>query len=152
MTSAMTSRDIVIDLNLDISVEEAWNLWTDSRLLESWLTTEAKVDAKLGGAFELFWDPTNHFDNSTLGCRITAFVPHKLLAFQWRGPVPYADLMNVEPFPTWASVSFEAIAPAKTVLHFRHGGWGEGERWSAAREWQRDSWALAFEALARKTK
>lgn len=147
----MNSRDITFDLNLNTSVEDAWNLWTDSRKLEQWFTTEANVDLKIGGAFELFWDPTNHNDNSTLGCKITALVPYRMLAFQWRGPVPYADLMNVEPFPTWASISFEAVGIDQTILHFRHGGWGEGDRWNSAREWQKNAWTGAFSELVKVT-
>lgn len=143
----MNSRDITFDLNLNISVEDAWNLWTESRKLEKWLTTEANVDPKVGGAFELFWDPTNHNDNSTLGCKITALVPNRLLSFQWRGPIPFADLMNVAPFPTWAMVSFESKGIDQAVLHFRHSGWGESERWSAAREWQKSAWTGAFAEL-----
>lgn len=143
----MNSRDIIFDLHLNASVEDAWSLWTDSRKLEEWLTTEAEVDPRLGGAFELFWDPENHKENSTLGCKITALVPCKLIAFQWHGPVPFAILMNVEPFPTWASVSFESLNIDQTILHFRHSGWGEGERWNAAREWQEKAWSGAFKRL-----
>ena len=143
----MASRDIAFDLKLKISVEDAWNLWTEPKRLVQWLTTEANVNPVLGGAYELFWDPTNHNDNSTLGCKITALVPYKLLAFEWRGPVLYADLMNVQPFPTWASVSFEAIEGDQTVIHFRHTGWGDNDRWNAARTWQTNAWAGAFKQL-----
>jgi uncharacterized protein YndB with AHSA1/START domain len=147
----MNSKDIVFDLNLDTSAQEAWNLWTDSEKLEQWLTTEANVNAIIGGSYELFWDPTNHNDNSTLGCKISALVPYRLIAFQWRGPVAFADFMNNEPFPTWVSVSFEAKGASQTALHFRHSGWGEGERWSAAREWQKNAWTGAFKELENLT-
>jgi uncharacterized protein YndB with AHSA1/START domain len=143
----MNTRDIEFELTFGSSVEEIWNLWTDSRKLEQWLTTEANVDSRVGGTYELFWDPTNHNDNSTLGCKVTALISYKLLAFQWRGPVPFADLMNVAPFPTWAYVSFEAVGVNQTVLHFRHSGWGEGERWKSAREWQKNAWTGAFKEL-----
>lgn len=142
-----SSKDLNFDLLLNISLESAWNFWTDSKKLTQWLTGEANVDPSLNGPYELFWDPANHDDNSTLGCRITALVPRKLLAFEWRGPVPYADLMNVRPFATWASVSFEAVDVNRTIIHFRHSGWGTGERWMAAREWQKNAWAGAFQEL-----
>lgn len=144
----MTSNDILVDVELNVSVKEAWQLWLDGRKLVQWLTTEARVEPQVGGAYELFWDPTNHNDNSTLGCKITALVPHKLLAFEWRGPVPYADLMNVEPFPTWASVSFEPVEVNKTMLHFRHSGWGVGDPWREAKDWQNTAWTMAFNELA----
>ena len=145
--TTMKKMDISFELELNVSVEEAWSLWTDSKKLEKWLTSEAIVNPELGGAYELFWDPTNHNDNSTIGCKITAFIPNRLLAFEWRGPVPFADLMNVDPFPTWASVSFEPRSIDQTVFHFRHSGWGEGERWKAARDWQIKAWNGAFGEL-----
>jgi uncharacterized protein YndB with AHSA1/START domain len=149
---AEKSEDIVFDLKLNVSAEEAWILWTDSKKLEKWLTTEANVDPKVGGPYELFWDPSNHSENSTLGCKITALVPYKLLAFEWRGPVPYADLMNVEPFPTWVSISIEAKSLNETVVHFRHSGWGQGDRWNEAKTWQKNAWSGAFSALEAMTK
>jgi len=143
----MNTRDLVFELELNASVETVWKLWTEAKSLESWLTTEANVEAKLGGAYELFWDPSNHKDNSTFGCKITAFNPRRLLGFEWRGPVPFADLMNVEPLPTWVVLSFEAISVNKCHLHFRHSGWGEGERWSQAKQWQMQAWQGAFKEL-----
>lgn len=143
----MSTRDIVFNLELPIAAESAWKLWTDSKLLEKWLTTEASVDPKLNGSYELFWDPTNKNENSTLGCRINAFVPNKILGFEWRGPVPFAALMNIKPFPTWVVLSFESTAINKTIIHFRHSGWGVGEDWNKARQWQENAWRMAFKEL-----
>jgi len=148
----MTSRDIVFDLNLPIASEVAWKLWTDSKLLETWLTTVAEVDATHGGSYELFWDPSNRLENSTLGCKITSFVPGKVLTFEWRGPVPYADLMNVSPFPTWVSINIESVGLAQTIVHFRHSGLGEGEWWDQARQWQTNAWTMAFKEFVELAK
>ncbi len=143
----VNSSDFTFELNLPVSLENAWKLWTDSKQLEKWLTTKAKVQAEVGGPFELFWDPENPSENSTLGCKIIALAPRRLLSFQWRGPVPYADLMNFEPFPTWVSISFESVATEETVIHFRHSGWGKSARWNEAREWQNKAWIGAFAEL-----
>lgn len=143
----MNSNDLIFELSLGVSVDETWSLWTDSNRLEQWLTTEANVLPVMGGQYELFWDPINHNENSTLGCKITALVPYKLLAFEWRGPVPYADLMNVQPFPTWVSVLFEMVSAKQTLIHFRHSGWSTGDGWNAARNWQQNAWAGAFQQL-----
>ena len=143
----MSTQDITFDLELSIPTENAFKLWTDSKILEQWLTTSANVEPKLHGAYELFWDPSNRNENSTLGCKITSFLPGKILSFEWRGPVPYADLMNVNPFPTWVSINFEALETNKTIIHFRHSGWGVGERWSKAKQWQTNAWDMAFKDL-----
>lgn len=133
-----------MDIPLNTSTSSAWQLWTNEKELEQWLTTRAHVEPKPNGPYELFWDPSNPNENSTAGCRITAFIPSKLLAFEWKGPVPYADLMNTAPLPTWVHISFEAITPSKTILHFRHSGWGQSTRWNEARSWQLDAWMGAF--------
>lgn len=143
----MKSNDIVVDLPLNLSVEQAWNAWTQAGKLEQWLTVKAHIEAHVGGPYELFWQPETPNDNSTIGCKITALVPKKLIAFEWKGPVPFADLMNVQPVPTWVLVSFEAVSPTHSIAHFRHTGWQTGERWEAARQWQTNAWIGAFEAL-----
>jgi len=141
------TRDITFELELDVTIAQAWKCWTESKELEKWLTIMARVDPRLGGGYELFWDPTNHNDNSTLGCKITSYVPNQVLSFEWRGPVPFATIMNVEPVPTWVVVSFEALSADKSLIHFRHSGWLESKVWQEARDWQSNAWMGAFEEL-----
>lgn len=145
----MKSRDLTFTLELNISAEELWRFWLEPSKLQSWLTQKANIEPNIGGAFELFWDPSTPSDNSTLGCKILAMVPNKLLSFEWRGPVPYADIMNVEPFPTWVSISFERMDINNTTLHFRHTGWMDSEKWNEAKTWQTTAWKMAFEQLKR---
>lgn len=144
----VNSNDIAIDLNLEISLEEAWSLWTTEVKLEQWLTIKAHVEPKINGAYELFWDPSHPNENSTIGCHIAALIPNKKLAFEWKGPVPFADLMNsTTPPPTSVQINFEYLEPSKTVIHFRHIGWGNSTRWQEAREWQLKAWNEAFKNL-----
>lgn len=143
----MKSRDITFDLEFNTSAEVLWNYFLESEKLESWLTKKAKVDPETGGGYELFWEPETPTENSTIDCKILALVPNQLLSFEWRGPVPFADIMNIKPFPTWASVSMERISVNETVLHFRHTGWGDSEKWEEARAWQEKAWGMAFNNL-----
>jgi uncharacterized protein YndB with AHSA1/START domain len=146
-----TSRDIEMTIELPVSVERAWELWTENQSLQAWLAPRANVNLTLGGSFELFWDLEHPDQNSTLGCKVLSLVRNRLLAFEWRGPVEFSDLMNTEPFPTWVSINFENKSETSTVLHFRHSGWQEGERWEAARTWQSKAWQTAFTTLKNMT-
>jgi uncharacterized protein YndB with AHSA1/START domain len=145
--AGVTSSDIVLDVTLNLSASQAWSLWIDDQKLEEWLTAKAHVEPRLHGHYELFWDPAHPHENSTIGCHITAIIPGKLLVFEWKGPVPYAELMNVSPLPTWVQISFEPVDSSNTVLHFRHSGWGQSPRWSEARTWQLNAWTEAFKNL-----
>lgn len=144
---AMNSRDIIYDDVWNIPVADAWSYWTSNQRLETWLTVKANVQPKIGGAYELFWNPQTPNENSTIGCKITTIVPNKLLAFEWKGAVPFADIMNVEPLPTWASVSFENVSPSQTAIHFRHTGWSDSAHWQEARKWQQGAWNGAFQEI-----
>ena len=143
----MNSKDIVFDISISKSTEEVWALWTENKKLENWLTVKANIEQKLNGLYELFWDPQNPNENSTLGCHITAFIPYKTLIFEWKGPVPYAGIMNIYPLPTWVVVSFESSSSNSAIIHFRHSGWQEGQKWEEARQWQKNAWLGALEEL-----
>jgi len=140
---------IVIEVELEAPVERVWRAWTEPDELASWLTELANVRMEVGGPYELFWEPEHPERNSTLGCTITALEPNRLLAFTWKGPVPYADLMNIEPPPTSVTVSFQASGPECTIVRLEHVGWGSGPRWEEARAWHVKAWQEAFARLKR---
>ena len=140
------AEDISSDIFIDQPLAAAWRLWTTDSGLESWLTPEAHIDLRLQGSYELFFNPKDHSDNNTSGCRIIALIPQRLLAFEWKGPSSLA-VMNFNPLPTWVSVSFEAVEPNKTIMHFRHGGWGSGAEWQAAHDWFQSVWTNVLQTL-----
>lgn len=141
-----TNNDITADIVVNKSVADAWKLWSTVGGLQSWLTPEAHIDLRLAGAYELYFDPQDHRDNNTAGCKITALIPQKLLAFEWKGPSSLA-VMNSTPFPTWVIVSFELLDANTTIIHFRHSGWGAGAEWAVARDAFQGIWTKVFENL-----
>lgn len=142
------STPITVELALDAPVAQVWTAWTDAGQLARWLTEKANVRAEVGGPYELFWELDHPERNSTLGCTLTAVEPKQRLAFTWRGPVPYAHLMNQgEPPPTHVDVRFESEGDT-TVVRFEHLGWGTGQEWDEAKAWQEKAWRGAFHQLA----
>ena len=74
-------RDIDIQIVIENPVDRVFEAWIKPDLIERWLTRKANVDAAVGGAYELFWEPERPEHNSTLGCRITDIVPNSELSF-----------------------------------------------------------------------
>ncbi|MFX0080068.1 MAG: SRPBCC domain-containing protein, partial [Candidatus Hermodarchaeota archaeon] len=74
--------------------EEAFKMFIDNKLLPTWLPELAEIEARVGGKYELFWDPNDRENNSTIGCKVTAIAPNRLLAFEWKGPIEFKKLMN----------------------------------------------------------
>ena len=143
----LNENDISFELDLNLSIQDAWKAWTENEKLESWLTVKSNVEPRLGGSYELFWVPETPQDNSTIGCKITKIQDHELLAFDWKGPVPFADIMNTKPHPTSVEIIFKSIGVNRTAISFKHTGWGHGKKWEDAKNWQKKAWEMAFSNL-----
>jgi len=108
------------------------------------------VEPKAGGKYELFWNPDDRQYDSTIGCRITAIEPGKLLAFEWKGPKQYSDFMNAADPLTHVTVSFVPVDPTTTEVHLVHSGWRSSAEWEEARQWFVNMWTWAFSELKKR--
>lgn len=124
----------------------AFEMFTVKRRLESWLTAEANVDLRIGGSYELFWQPEDKENNSTVGCRITAIEPEKFISFEWRSPKQYKHFAN-NADPLTHVVVFFVPQGAVTEVHLVHSGWRSSPQWEEARLWQERAWRVAFKEL-----
>ncbi len=142
---------INISAKLNCTPMRAFEMFTMNELLESWLTKLADVEPKIGGKYELFWDVKDKQSDSTIGCKITALEPDKLVAFEWKGPKKYNELMNSRDPLTHVVVFFESCKGEEglpiTDVHLVHSGWGSGPEWEEARAWFDKAWRDAFKNL-----
>lgn len=149
-TTVAKEQVFTVSARLPVSPSKAFRFFTEKQALETWLTAVADVEPRVGGRYELFWDPKNPEDNSTKGCHITAIEQDRLLAFDWKGPVQFKTFMNsVDPL-THVAVFFApcaAAAQACSDVFLVHSGWRVGTNWDEAKLWQRRAWEGAFEEL-----
>ncbi len=152
------NRILYHSVRLPCNQLRAFKLFTQNKHLEAWLTVKAKVEPKVGGKFELFWNPKHPRYDSTIGCKVTAIKTPKLLAFEWKGPKQYDYFMNhVDPL-THVTVFFIPISKSKklsTEVHLIHTGWRNSKNWEQARLWFQKMWDFCFKELlkyAAKTK
>jgi uncharacterized protein YndB with AHSA1/START domain len=140
--------DKIIHLMADLrcDAQRAFQLFTNNSLLESWLVNVAEVEPKVGGTYELFWEPNDRENNSTIGCRITAIQPDELLSFEWRSPKQYKHFANSAD-PLTHVVVFFIPEDGSTHVHLIHSGWRSSSEWEEARQWQLRAWEAAFKAL-----
>ena len=134
---------------LSCSVDQTFSLFTCKKHLESWLTSEADVEPKVGGKYELFWNPQDKHYDSTKDCKITAIEPDQFLSFEWKGPKQYHDFMNTADPLTHVVVFFIPGDRQLTIVHLIHTGWQDTPEWEEARLWFEKSWKGAFDALER---
>lgn len=139
---------IHVSTTVNVSPSMAYAYFTENELLMSWLTVRAEVEEWVGGKYELFWEPDDPTNNSTIGCRITAMAPGQFLAFQWRSPKQFKSFANVADPLTHVVVSF-APEGSGTRIHLVHSGWRSSGQWEEARQWQENAWSAAFMELER---
>jgi len=121
-------------------------MFTVNQHLEKWLTQLADVEPKTGGKYELFWNPEEKENASTLGCKVLAIEHGKFLAFEWKGPKQYKHFMNNAKPLTHVIVSFIPSAEDAEV-HLLHTGWRDSAEWEEARHWFDKAWTNALEEL-----
>ena len=145
---------IHVSTTLDCEPRQAFKFFTTNNFLESWLTNHAEVEPRIGGKYELFWNPNDREIDSTIGCKITSMVEPRSLGFTWKGPKEFKRFMNeVDPL-THVSVSFMPLSmaiPPQTEIHLVHSGWRHSVEWQSARDYFIRNWKVAFENLERKS-
>ncbi|NIS80860.1 MAG: SRPBCC domain-containing protein [Anaerolineales bacterium] len=130
-------------VRIGCNTERAFEMFTDNKLLASWFPPEADVEPVVGGKYELFWDPEDKENNSTIGCKVTAVEPGKLVAFEWKGPVQFKEFMNeVDPLThvVVVFIPFDEGQNQSTEVHVIHSGWRSTDRWEEARQFFEWAW------------
>jgi uncharacterized protein YndB with AHSA1/START domain len=121
-------------LRMEVSVKApldlVWRAWTETERIIEWFAPAAYIVPVEGGAFELFFDPADHTHMSTIGCAIE---PRESLAFTWKGPDQFAQLMSDPVSLTEVKVTFHKETGG-TRVRIEHGGWGDGDDWKEAWE------------------
>jgi uncharacterized protein YndB with AHSA1/START domain len=133
-------------VKLSCDPHQAFEMFTENHHLGKWLTQSAEVEAEVGGKYELFWNPKDRENDSTIGCKILAIQPNKFLSFEWKGAKQFKHFMNnVRPL-TNVNVFF-IPGNQETEVHLLHTGWRETAEWEQAREWFVMAWTKAFSDL-----
>ncbi len=144
----VTDNVIHVSAFVPLPPARAWAYFTDNAVLQSWLTAAADVEPRVGGKYELFWQPDDRENNSTIGCRVTALALGQFIAFQWRSPRQFKSFANTADPLTHVVVAFTPEA-AGTRVHLVHSGWRSSAEWEEARRWQERAWVGAFAELER---
>jgi uncharacterized protein YndB with AHSA1/START domain len=135
---------------LRCDVRRAFEMFTVNEEVQSWLAPLANIEPRHGGKYELFWDPENREQDSTIGCRVTAIEPDRFLCFEWKGPTQFRHFMNDADPLTHVVVFFVPStedSEAGTEVFVIHSGWRSSGEWEEARQWFDRAWRVVLEQL-----
>ena len=138
--------EIVKSIGIAASPELVWRAWTESGRITEWFAPAAKIEPVAGGAFELYFNPQNKESMSTKGCKILKLEAPEQLAFEWKGPDPFAAVMNEGGSLTVVEVTLEPVE-GETLVSLRHTGWKDSPEWAPAKAWHMEAWEQMLASL-----
>lgn len=138
------NRIIKVSVNVKGSSRKVFEMFVNSKKVESWLCNEANIETKVGGKYEVYNGEDK--DDNTEGCKVLGIDPTGYLVIEWKGPKQFAKLMNTENTLTQVCVLLHPKGKF-TQVTIIHSGWGAGTEWKKAYEYFESAWKAALTKL-----
>ena len=119
-------KEVVVAATLD----QAWDAWTTREGIVSFFAPDARIEARVGGAFQIYIDPgAAPGAKGADDMRFLALQPKKMISFDWNAPPHLAEARQQR---TFVIVRFAPVDDKSTRVTLHHTGWGEGGEWDKA--------------------
>jgi uncharacterized protein YndB with AHSA1/START domain len=131
-------RVLVVDVEVDASVEAVWDAWTTRRGAETFFAPRCRIEPRPGGPYEMLFDlDAEPGQQGGEGMRVLGIQPRHMLAFTWNAPPSLPAVRNQM---THVIVRLHALGPRRTRITLRHDGWGTGDEWDRAFSYFERAW------------
>ena len=137
-------KQVVVNATLD----QAWDAWTTREGIVAFLAPDAKIEPRVGGAFEIYFDPYAPAGSKGAdGMRFMALQPKKMLSFDWNAPPSLPEARQQRSFVV---VRFEPLDDRQTRVTLHHTGWGDGGEWDKAYAYFDRAWGNVLANLGKR--
>lgn len=146
--SHATERAIDKDVVIAATAEQAWAAWTTREGITSFFAPDARVEARVGGPFEIYIDPLAEpglrgADNM----RFMALQAPRMLSFDWNAP---PSLPQARAQRTFVVVRLTPVSERETRVTLHHTGWGDGDEWDKAYAYFDRAWGNVLANLKKR--
>jgi uncharacterized protein YndB with AHSA1/START domain len=132
-------RSLDKQVEVAATIDEVWDAWTTREGIVSFFAPDAKIEPRVGGAFQIYIDPLAEPGNKGADdMRFMALQPKKMLSFDWNAP-PSLPLARAQ--RTFVVLRFEPLGDKLTRISLHHTGWGEGGEWDKAHAYFDRAWS-----------
>jgi uncharacterized protein YndB with AHSA1/START domain len=143
-----TERAIDKQIEVAATLDQTWDAWTTREGIVSFFAPDAQVEAKAGGAFQVYFDPTAPAGSKGADdMRFLALQPKKMISFDWNAPPHLAEARTQR---TFVVVRFEALGDKLTRVSLHHTGWGDGGQWDQAYAYFDRAWGSVLANLKKR--
>jgi uncharacterized protein YndB with AHSA1/START domain len=138
-------RMIEKEVVLPASRAEVWHLWTTNEGIQKSVGVKGSdIELKRGGKFEIYFGmemPPGR--RGSEGCKILAFDPLEMLAFEWNAPPSIPELRDTGA-KTQVVLRFADAGAGKTKVQFTQLGMGRGDAWDRYYAYFEKAWPNVF--------
>lgn len=129
-------------------VDEVWNAWTTSEGIKSFFAPDARVEARVDGAFAIYFNPfAPPGQKGADDMRFLALQDKKMISFTWNAPPHLPEARSQR---TYVTVRFKPANTNETEVTLSHGGWGDGGQWDQAYAYFDRAWGNVLANLQKR--
>jgi len=130
------------------TADQAWTAWTTREGIVSFLAPDAEIDARVGGAFHVHFDPLAPRGlRGADDMRYMALQPKTMLSFDWSAPPHLPDARAQR---TFVVLRLEPVDAGHTRVRLHHTGWGDGGEWDQAYAYFDRAWGFVLGNLKQR--
>jgi uncharacterized protein YndB with AHSA1/START domain len=146
--SVAAERAVEKEVVVRASLDQTWDAWTTREGIKSFFAPDARIDPKVGGAFEIYIDPgASEGMKGADDMRFMAVQPKKMISFTWNAP---PSLPEARKQRTFVVVRFTAVDEKTTRVNLHHTGWGDGGEWDRAYTYFDRAWGNVLANLQKR--
>ncbi len=132
---------------VETTTAEAYRAWTTSEGIKSFMGIDAKVECRIGGAYEWIFIPdAPEGQRGSEGCTVLSFVPGESVSFSWNAP-PTIPTIRASGRKTQVCVRFTALGSERTRVDLVQSDFGEGADWDAYHSYFDKAWGSVLVAM-----
>jgi uncharacterized protein YndB with AHSA1/START domain len=147
-TAVAAERAIDKEALVPAGIDAVWQAWTTTEGITSFFAPGARIEARVGGPFEVYIDPgAAPGSRGADDMRFLALQPPRMLSFDWNAP---PHLAQVRQQRTFVVVRLHPVDDKTTRVSLHHTGWGEGGEWDQAHAYFDRAWGSVLGNLRQR--
>ena len=133
---------------VDAGIDDVWEAWTTHDGVTSFFAPEAKVEFRIGGAYEMYFAPDSEpGSRGGEGNRILSYLPKEMLSFEWNAPPSFPEERKIK---TYVVVQLKDEGFGNTRVILTHHGWGKGGNWDSVFDYFQNAWDIVLDNLVHR--
>lgn len=138
------NKEVVVKATLD----QVWAAWTTREGIISFFAPDARIEARVGGAFQIHFDPlAEPGAKGADDMRFLALQPQRMISFDWNAP---PSLPQARQQRSFVIVRFTPVDEQNTRVTLHHVGWGDGGEWDKAYTYFNNAWDAVLGNLRKR--